>query len=91
MGPPQRELAVTITEAVSEALKTPIEELPLLTRTIDPEAVARAVTTDPAADVTVTFTYAGTEVFVRSGHTVYVQPTDRHGENRTDASFAGQR
>lgn len=68
------EIITFIIEVVSDELDTPIEQLPLLSRSIDPEALDAIVTDDRSHDVTVTFSYAGHRVLVRSDNTVYVRP-----------------
>lgn len=75
-GSPE-ELIATVVETVADNAETPIEDLPLLTNTIDPDALDAFVPADPASSVTVTFMYAGRRVLVHSdhiGHMVYVQP-----------------
>lgn len=67
MTPPRKEIAVTIVEAVATATETPIEDLPPLPDAIDPDALDAIVTDDRSADISVSFTYAGLDLFVRSG------------------------
>lgn len=79
MSQPPNEITVPIAEAVSDTLETPIEELPSLVDTIDLDAVeslvpSTATTGDP--HVAVSFTYANLRIWVYSGNTVYVRPTD---------------
>lgn len=81
MVPPKKEITVTIVQAVSEALETPIEELPPLADTIDPDSLDAIVSNDPPSDVTVTFSYAGRQVLVREGRIVSVRPG--RGEHET--------
>lgn len=63
-----------VSEAVSDALETPIDELPPLSESIDLDGLD-AVVSHSAADVAVTFSYAGLRVFVHSDGFVYVGPT----------------
>lgn len=63
-----------ITEAVSEAVDTPVETLPPLSDAIDLEGLETLMTDNPAHDVTVIFAYAGLRVLVHSDRTVYVRP-----------------
>lgn len=65
---------ITIVETVSDALNTPIEELPPLSQSIDLEGLEAVVTNNPSHDVTVTFSYAAHRVLVHSDNTVYVRP-----------------
>ena len=65
---------VTITEAVSDALNTPMEELPPLSQSIDLDGLVEIVTENRSHDVTVTFPYASHRVLVHSDNTVYVCP-----------------
>lgn len=71
------EITVTVSEAVADALATPIEELPPLSNAIDLDALGAIVSSKTNArppDVTVRFEYLGLEVFVHSGGMVYAQP-----------------
>jgi hypothetical protein len=77
MGDTSEELAVRITETVSDTREKPLEELPPLVETIDPDALAVIIPSSGTAsqsDVTVTFSYAGLHVFVCPGNTIYVRP-----------------
>lgn len=76
MGLSHEEISLAIIEAVSEATGTPIEELPLISDSIDPDAIEALVMADSSADLTVTFTYAGQRVVLHSDNTVFVQPID---------------
>lgn len=67
---------VTITEVVADAADTPIEDLPALRDSIDPDALVMLLADDIAEDVTVTFTYAGRDVLVSSEGIVYVWPPE---------------
>ncbi|WP_080510579.1 HalOD1 output domain-containing protein [Halorubrum kocurii] len=73
---------LTIAESVSEALVTPIEELPPLSQSIDLEGLAAIVTEDRSHDVTVTFSYADHRVLVHSNNTVYVCPIQNDNSDR---------
>lgn len=71
------ELIATVVETVADNVETPIEDLPLLTNTIDPDALDAFVPADPASSVTVTFMYADRRVLIHAdhiGHIVYVRP-----------------
>lgn len=77
MGTASDEIMVTVSETVADALETPIKELPPLRNAINPDALGAIVSSKTHAqppDVTVTFEYAGLEVFVHSGGMVYAQP-----------------
>lgn len=73
---------MTVTETVSDALETPIEDLPPLSNAIDIDALDSLVTsTDGGSpEVTVTFTYSGLRVHVHSGQIVYVRPVSEPDE-----------
>lgn len=82
------EIFVTISETVADVLDTPIEELPPLSQSINPDGLDALVTSDQSHDVTVIFLYAGLQVSVHSDHTVYVRPlqggsTDQPGKVRS--------
>lgn len=72
MGQSREEITIPIVEAVSDARETPIEELPPLTGSIDPDALETLVDDDRYQGLSVTFAYAGLRVVVHSGDTVYV-------------------
>ena len=74
MKPPPDEITLSITEAVSDALGAPVEELPPLSRSIDLDGLETLVSDERARDVTVTFSYAGLQVVVHSADVVYVHP-----------------
>lgn len=76
------ETLMRITEVVSDALNTPIEQLPPLSHSIDLEGLDAIVTDDRHQDVTVTFPYAGHRVLVHSGDTVYVRPIQKDNPDR---------
>jgi|AntRauTorcE11898_2_1112593.scaffolds.fasta_scaffold73428_1 hypothetical protein len=63
-----------ITEAASEALETPVAELPPLADCINLDGLDAVVGNTDADDVTVIFSYAGLRVFVNSADFVYVRP-----------------
>ncbi|MGM0370889.1 MAG: HalOD1 output domain-containing protein [Halobacteriota archaeon] len=67
-----------ITEAVSDMLGRPIEELPPLSESINLEGLD-AVMSHTASDVAVIFSYAGLRVFVHSEGFVYVRPMCEDG------------
>lgn len=77
------EICVTVTETVSDALETPVEDLPPLSNAVDIDALetlVTATTDDASPGVTVSFTYSGLEVLVHSGELVYVRPVYDHDE-----------
>ena len=63
-----------ISEAASDALETPVKELPPLSNAIDLDALDAIITNNRSHDVTVTFSYAGLRVLVYSNNTVYLRP-----------------
>ena len=73
---------LTIAESVSDALNTPIEELPPLSQSIDLEGLAAIVAEDRSHDVTVMFSYAAHRVLVHSDNTVYVRPIQNDDTDR---------
>ena len=73
MDQPSSEITVPVVEAASDALGCGVEDLPPLSESVSLDALD-AIVSDPSQDVTVTFSYAGLRVLVRSGQTVYVQP-----------------
>lgn len=83
MARSSEEICVTVTETVSQALETPIEDLPPLSNAIDVDALDSLVTLaeeETSQRVMVTFTYSGLEVLVHSGELVYVRPARGHDE-----------
>ena len=83
MNSPSDRLVVTVTEVISDALETPVEELPPLCRVIDLDGLDRLVSSNEntcATDVTVLFKYAGLKVIVHSGGLVYAAPIDAEDE-----------
>lgn len=77
------EICVAVTETVSDALETPIEDLPPLSKAVDVDALDTLVTSTDAgsaSDVVVTFTYSGLDVLVHSEAVVYVRPIRDHDE-----------
>jgi hypothetical protein len=83
MGQVPEEVTVPIVETAADVLGTGVEDLPPLSESVPIDGLD-AVVADPTQDVTVTFTYAGLRVLVRSGGTVYVSPalTERTGAER---------
>lgn len=74
---------VAVSAVVSDALDTPMEELPPLSRRIDLDALDRIVSSDDGPrppGVLVTFEYAGLTVAVHSCGIVYATPIDDEGE-----------
>lgn len=80
---PEKEISVTVVQAVFVALDAPVNELPPVTDAIDPDALEAVVSNDPPSDVTVTFSYAGRRVVVLEGKTVYVRPEDGEPKNQS--------
>ncbi|WP_192812424.1 HalOD1 output domain-containing protein [Halorubrum sp. T3] len=80
---------MTIAESLSDALDTPIEELPPLSQSIDPGGLAAIVTEDRSHDVTVTFSYAAHRVLVHSDNTVYVHPIQNDNTDRWNTVHFG--
>jgi hypothetical protein len=74
MERPPRKVWMPIAEAASDALETPMEELPPLSTAIDLDGLDAVITNSQSNDVTVTFSYAGLRVLVHSSNTVYVRP-----------------
>lgn len=79
MSPPANDTVAAVTEVVSGALETPMEELPPLSHAVDLDALDALVSSNanPPSGVTVTFAYAGLYVVVRSSGTVYATPISR--------------
>jgi hypothetical protein len=87
MDSPTNSSIVAVTKTVSDALGTPLDELPPLSRAIDPDALDRLVSSNTStrpASVTVMFEYAGLKVVVHSGVMVYATPIDDEGETAFD-------
>lgn len=87
MAQAREEICVTVTETVSEALETPVEELPPLSNAIDIDALdalVRSRRDEAAPGITVTFTYSGLQVLVQSGQIVYVRPVGDPEGRRPD-------
>lgn len=84
MGEEPIEVTRAVTEAVSDASGTPMEELPLLENSIDLDALNAVVTNGSSSDVLVSFTFAGLRVHVHSRDVVYARPaagtTDEYSE-----------
>jgi hypothetical protein len=74
MASVHEDVCVTVSETVSNALGEPVDALPPLSEAIDTDGLDAVVTNDRAQDVTITFSYAGLSVLVRSDSTVYVRP-----------------
>ena len=78
METPSNEITVSVSEAASEVLETPIEELPPLSDVIDPDALDTLGSTTrdgPPPCITVIFEYAGVELVVRLDEMVYARPS----------------
>ena len=72
----------TVTEVVSDALKKPVDDLPPLSRVLDPDALNRLVspnTSTRSPEVTVIFEYASLKVVIHSQEVVYARPIDDGG------------
>ena len=72
----------TVTEVVSDALKKPVDDLPPLSRVIDPDALNRLVSSNTSTrspEVTVIFDYASLKVVIHSQEVVYARPIDDGG------------
>lgn len=70
---------VTVSETAADALHLSTDEIPPLWNAIDPDALATLVS---RPDVTVTFQYAGLDLVVHSGDTVYAQPIVENWDKR---------
>lgn len=79
-----KEICVTVSETVSDALGEPVDALPPLADAVDTDGLDAVVTDDGSQDVTITFSYAGMSVFVRSDSTVYVRPQRPPGGDPPD-------
>lgn len=86
MGQENDRTVVLVTEAVSDALEVPMEELPPLSEAISLDGLD-AVVSHSDTDVTVTFSYAGLLVFVHSAGLVYVRPTCDDGTPEVGGAF----
>lgn len=88
MVPPdlEKEITVTVAQAVADALDTPIDELPPLADSIDPDALDAIVSNEPPSGAAVSFSYAGRRVVVHKGKTVYVRPGSGEPEHRSDTT-----
>jgi hypothetical protein len=74
-----RPIETTVAEIASDALETPVEELPVLFNEVDTDALERLVSpsvSTRSTSVTVVFEYAGLKVTVQSGGTVYATSID---------------
>lgn len=85
MGSVHKDVCVTVSETVSDVLDEPVDALPPLSDAIDTDGLDAVVTDDRSHDVTITFSYAGLSVFVRSDATVYVRPKRAPTEYSPDA------
>jgi hypothetical protein len=71
-----------VTEVVSDALEKPVDDLPPLSRVLDPDALNRLVSSNTSArspEVTVIFEYASLKVIIHSQEVVYARPIDDGG------------
>ena len=72
----------TVTEVVSDALEKPVDDLPPLSRVINPDALNRLVSSNTSTrspEVTVIFEYASLKVIIHSQEVVYARPIDDGG------------
>jgi len=72
---PNGSIVDVIVEAVAELQGCSALELPPLTETVDGDALDALFPAD-SSDVTVSFTFGGTDVVVQSPATVYASPAD---------------
>jgi|AntRauTorcE11898_2_1112593.scaffolds.fasta_scaffold04656_2 hypothetical protein len=82
MRTPTNNTVAAVTKVVSDALETPMEELPPLSHAVDLDALDELVSSNASprlSGVTVTFTYAGLNVVVLSCGTIYATPIT-HGD-----------
>lgn len=87
MAEPDDQALVLVSEAVSDALETPIEELPPMSKSINLDGLNAVLNHTSTTDVAVIFSYAGLRVFVHSDGFVYVRPTGTDGEPQLDDVF----
>jgi len=74
---------MAVTETVSEAVETPVTELPPLSRVIDPDALNRLVShaeSSEPPELTIAFEYTGLTVVVHASGMVYTTPIDDRGD-----------
>lgn len=74
-------LLLSIVDTVSDALDTPMEQLPTLNESVDLGAL---VTEDRSSSVAVSFDYSGLCVLVRSRELIYAQPRDDDASERLE-------
>lgn len=77
------EVTVNVVEAASDAVGASVEELPPLSERVDVDALNEIIPsapTDQPPSVTVTFSYAGLSVAVRTGNVVSVSPIRAESE-----------
>lgn len=85
-----QEITVDISQTVTDVTDLPVEELPPLSDVIDLDALDALVSganRQGAPEVTVTFSYAGVQVIVRSGRTVFVHPDGDDPDDGRDVSY----
>lgn len=88
------EVTLRVVETASDALETPVEELPPLSENIDVDALNAIVPLTPADQppyVTVTFSYAGLNVGVRAGNTVSVSPIRSENDEPLNQAYSEER
>jgi hypothetical protein len=77
------ELSVTVVEAVTAATDRATTDLPPLQRAIDPDALDSLLSQGQSSSVTVSFEYAGADVWITANGTIQVQidgePSGRDG------------
>lgn len=77
MEKPNQHVSLGVTEVASDALRIPEDALPPLAKAVDPDALEALVSPPEGlhrSDVRVTFEYAGLDVVVQTGPTVYASP-----------------
>lgn len=67
------ELSVAVVEAVAAATDRTTTDLPPLQRTVDPDALDRLLSQGQSSSVTVSFSYAGADVWIISNGTIEIQ------------------
>lgn len=88
------ETTLIVAETISDALETPVEELPPLEDAIDLDALNAIIPSTPADSppyVTVAFSYSGLNVGVRAGNTVFVSPIGGESEEPLDYAHLNER
>lgn len=92
MDQPPDNIGVTIAEMAASHHGVPVEMMPPISETIDPDALETMINpgrTDPAPDLYLSFTYASLRVQLRSDETVIV--TSQRDERDDSTGFATTR